>query len=492
MSLIEQNPWWRNPESIHADRQIVQFEKSKVQWIPRLKHFFDLESHNIYTLRGPRQVGKTTLLKLIIKEMLEKGVSPRRLFYYSCDLVEGPSQLVEIIQQYLESTDFITEYSRYIFLDEVSAIQNWQRGVKHLVDLGKLVNATVIMTGSHSLDIRKASETLPGRRGNTTVSSLDKVLLPMKFSEYVDTKDPELERVLLSHDLRKQDTRIKLLESLQKGEIPKTIKEINLFLGDLNKHWDNYLLTGGIVRAINDQGEYGEISDGTYSTYLSVTRGDILRYGKNEAYMVQLLVRLFDTLCSQVSWRTLQKNTDMGSPNTIAEYVDVLKASYVVNPVYALDINKGRPIYGKDKKIHFTDPFIFHTLRAWVKQTRYFDEAVHFNEGDEVSKLVECVVGDHLTRLAYTLHPLDGFDASNHVFYWKDSRGELDFVLRYGEDYMPFEVKYTSSVGRGDLNGLYRFTRNGFEYKGILVTRDVLKTVNGVTAVPASILLLLV
>jgi predicted AAA+ superfamily ATPase len=350
----------------------------------------------------------------------------------------------------------------------------------------------LIMTGSHSLDIRKASETLPGRRGDTSVSSLDKILLPMKFSEYVDTKDPELERTLLSYDLRKQETRRSLLESLQKGDIPKTIREIYLFLGDLNKHLNNYLLTGGIVRAINDQEEYGEISDGTYSTYLSVTRGDILRYGKNESYMVQLLVRLNETLCSQVSWRALQNNTDIGSPNTVAEYVDVLKASYIVNPIYVIDSSKGRPNYGKEKKIHFTDPFIFHTLRGWIKQAPYYEEAVRFNESDEVSKLIECVVGDHLTRLAYTLHPVDGFDASNHVMYWKDGKGELDFVLRYGEGFMPFEVKYTSSIDRGDLNGLYRFTRSGLGHKGIVVTRDMLKTVNGVTEVPASIFLLLV
>jgi len=457
-----------------------------------LKHFFDLESHNIYTLRGPRQVGKTTLIKLMIKEMLEKGVNPRRLFYYSCDLVEGPSQLVEILQQYIESTDFITEYSRYIFLDEISAVQNWQKGIKHIVDLGKLANITLIMTGSHSLDIRKAAERLPGRRGEKPASSLNKVLLPMKFSEYVDTVDHDLEKVLLSHDLRKQETRKHLLESLQKGDIPNKIKEISLLLGDLNRHLDSYLLTGGIVKAINDHIESGVIKEGTYSTYLDVTRGDILRYGKNESYLAQILVRLNETLCSQVSWRTLQKNTDIGSPNTITEYVDVLKSSYVVNPIYVIDRSKGRPNYGNEKKIHFTDPFIFHTLRGWVKQVPYFEESVRFIESEEASKLVECVIGDHLIRLAYSLHPFDGFDASNHVMYWKDSRGEVDFVVRYGDKFMPFEVKYTSSINRVDLNGLYRFTRINGEYKGIVVTRDMLKIINGVTAVPASILLLLI
>ena len=98
MSLIDQNPWWRNSESIYLDKHILEFEKNEVKWNPRIRHYFDLESHLIYTLRGPRQVGKTTLMKQIIREMLEKGVSPRRLFYYTCDLIENPSKLVDIIE----------------------------------------------------------------------------------------------------------------------------------------------------------------------------------------------------------------------------------------------------------------------------------------------------------------------------------------------------------------------------------------------------------
>lgn len=492
MSLIDQNPWWRNPESIDSDKHIVEFNESKVKWSPRIRHYFDLESHLVYTLRGPRQVGKTTLMKLIISEMLKKGVSPRRLFYYTCDLVESPSRLADIIEQYLDLTGYITEYTRYIFLDEVSAVPDWQRGIKHLSDLGRLENVTVIMTGSHSLDIRKAAERLPGRRGKASASVLDKVLLPMKFSEYVDTRDKDLERMLLSHDLRKHETRKNLLESLQRGVIPDTIKEISLYLGDLNRLLEDYLYTGGIPRAINDYANEGRITEGTYSTYINVTIGDLLRWNKKEAYLAQLINRLNDTLSTQVSWKTLQKNTDIGSPNTVSEYIDVLKSSYVVNPIYVVDRSKRRPNYGKHKKIHFTDPFIFHALRGWVKQIPCFEEAQRFNESDEKPKLVESVICDHLIRFAYSLHPVDNFEPANHLMYWKDSKSEVDFVLRYMDGYMPFEVKYTSSYSRSMINGMYNFTKSTPDYKGVVITRDLLAEDKGVTAVPASVFLLLI
>jgi predicted AAA+ superfamily ATPase len=492
MSLIDQNPWWRNPELIDSDKQILEYNESNIKWSPRIKHYFELESHLIYTLRGPRQVGKTTLMKLIISELLKKGVSPRRFFYYTCDLVESPSRLAKIIEQYLNSTEYITECTRYIFLDEVSAVPDWQRAIKHLSDLGRLENVTVIMTGSHSLDIRKAAERLPGRRGRASSSVLDKVLLPMKFSEYVDTRNKDLESVLLSHDIRKHETRKNIIVSLQRGVIPDTIKEISLYLGDLNRLFHDYLYTGGTPRAINDYVNDGRITEGTYSTYINVTIGDFLRWNKKEVYLAQLINRLNDTLSTQVSWKTLQNNTDIGSPNTVSEYVDVLKASYVVNPLYVIDRSKGRPNYGKRKKIHFTDPFIFHALRGWVRQVPCFEEAQRFNESDEKNKLVESVICDHLIRFAYSLHPVDNFEAANHLMYWKDSKSEVDFVLRYIDSYMPFEVKFVSSYGRNAINGMYNFTKSTTDYKGVVITRDLLAFDKGVVNIPASVFLLLI
>jgi hypothetical protein len=44
-------------------------------------------------------------------------------------------------------------------------LKDWQRGIKLFVDAGKLRNCTCILTGSHSIDLRKASESLSGRRG---------------------------------------------------------------------------------------------------------------------------------------------------------------------------------------------------------------------------------------------------------------------------------------------------------------------------------------
>lgn len=43
-------------------------------------------------------------------------------------------------------------------------------------------NRTIVIIGSHSIDLRKSNEKLPGRRGETS-DVYDKIMLPMKFSD---------------------------------------------------------------------------------------------------------------------------------------------------------------------------------------------------------------------------------------------------------------------------------------------------------------------
>ncbi len=105
--------------------------------------------------------------------------------------MSNPKELANILECYLQNARKTLPKQRlYLFIDEVSSVKDWQKGIKHLWDMGLLENCSVILTGSHSLDIRNASERLPGRRGSVK-DVLDKILLPMKFTEYVETKKPK-------------------------------------------------------------------------------------------------------------------------------------------------------------------------------------------------------------------------------------------------------------------------------------------------------------
>ncbi|MEW6041333.1 MAG: AAA family ATPase [Elusimicrobiota bacterium] len=85
--LLEQNPWWEAAQGIEKDEKIKIFEASTLKWYSPTYKEFDFSHSEIYTIRGPRQVGKTTLLKLLIKKLLKEGISPQAIFYYTLDLI---------------------------------------------------------------------------------------------------------------------------------------------------------------------------------------------------------------------------------------------------------------------------------------------------------------------------------------------------------------------------------------------------------------------
>lgn len=93
---------------------------------------------------------------------------------------------MEVLRGFVRiNSEFGVEY-RYLFPDEISGVKDWQRGIKYLYETGRLKNSTAIMPGSHVLDIHRAAERLPGRRG-VRAGSVDKVLLPLKFAEYLES-----------------------------------------------------------------------------------------------------------------------------------------------------------------------------------------------------------------------------------------------------------------------------------------------------------------
>ncbi|WP_449463080.1 hypothetical protein PQ610_02210 [Tardisphaera miroshnichenkoae] len=70
-----QNPWWADPSSIGNDEKVVMAMSSKPKFIPRLPYSSSL-------IMVPRQSGKTTAMKLAIKELLESGVDPSAVFTF--------------------------------------------------------------------------------------------------------------------------------------------------------------------------------------------------------------------------------------------------------------------------------------------------------------------------------------------------------------------------------------------------------------------------
>jgi hypothetical protein len=453
-TLTEQNIWWQNPEQMASDPTLNALTDLTYIWEPQVLEEFDIAKDIIYILKGPRQVGKTTLLKTFAQSLLSRGVFHRNIFYFSCNLIQTYSELVEALNLYLNWIRSKNEQRVFILLDEISFVKDWQRGIKHLADLGKFRNATLILTGSHAVDIKRSSERLPGRRGKS--ADLDKFLLPMTFQDYVRTVVPALFK------------KLELVELLD-FSFPQLL-DLAVFQQEIDTHFQNYLLTGGFPLSVNALNATQSIPAYIYNTYLQWVLGDLSKLGKQQHYFKQIARKLVESMTTPLSWQSILKTTDIGSHNTIIEYIDHLEGSFILSVFYCLDMNSRLPAYKKNKKLYFADPFIHHTIHAWIK-----DSAAPFQLAEQqvfdsvaVSKLVESTVGVHLLR-HYA-----------KVYYWQN-RKEIDFVIVHNGKIVPVEVKFRKTIDAAELAYLKTFP------KAVAVTQSDLKLAGNILLIPASL-----
>lgn len=488
--ISQQNQWWKDFSEIHNDPHIMAFENAKIQWEPRIKHFIKFDADRIYTLRGPRQVGKTTLVKNLIRDLLIGGSDPKSVFYYTCDMIDDEKDFVELINLYLDWVSRFQLDRKYLFLDEISAVKNWEKGLKYLVDTGKLTNTTIILTGSHAIDIKYSIERLPGRRGEGS-GTLNKILAPMKFAEFAETLDPTINDLFRKYSLLDGKRRQEIIFGLFDNNVDPVLDILRIHQADLDRLLEQYLITGGIPRSINEFYKQNSINDSTYEIYIRSLLGDLTRWKILEAPTKKILRSVADKLTTNISWQSIVKDSDIGSHNTVSKYIENLENSFVLNTLYQVDITKKTSNSKKEKKVYFQDPFIFHSLRTWVSgQTDYFNSTLSYLESSEnKSKLIESIVENHLTRLMYNVSQSDVFTSQEHVFYWRKKGGkkEVDFVIKdKNGDLLPIEVKYQNQINSKDYIGL-----NAFK-KGILISKKDFNTTGNYVTIPVSLFLFLI
>ena len=488
--ISQQNPWWKTPSEIHNDSKIKDCEGAKVQWNPRIRYFIKFDADRIYTLRGPRQVGKTTLVKNMIKDLLDSGIESKSIFYCTCDLIDNEKDFVELINVYLDWASAFQLDRKYLFLDEISSVKNWEKGLKYLVDTGKLKNTTILLTGSHAIDLKYSIERLPGRRGEGD-GTLNKILLPMKFAEFAETVDPSIKDLFKKYSILKSERRQEIIFGLFDNNVDPVLDLLRIHQSDLDRLLEQYLITGGIPKPINEFYAQNRIDNSTYEIYIRSLLGDLAKWNVQEASTKKILRSVSNKLTTTISWQSIVKDSDIGSHNTVAKYIDNLENSFVLNTLYQLDIAKKTVDSKKEKKVYFQDPFIFHSLRAWVSgQTDYFNSTLSYLEKPEnKGNLIESIVGNHLTRFMYSVNPSDVFAPHEHIFYWRKKGGkkEVDFVIKDKKgEFLGIEVKYQNTINPHDYIGLNTFK------KGILISKKEFNVTKNYVTIPVSLFLLLI
>ena len=158
--------------------------KSKEKLYPREKYLskirgFYHECEIIKVITGVRRCGKSSMMKMVMQELLEQGVSPENILYFNLDKrpymsITEPKQLDELIEKHY-SPDSI----QYLFIDEVQNVKDFETVINSWREEG---NFSIFLTGSNSYLLSGELATrLTGRY-------IEFNLLPLTLDEFVGMK----------------------------------------------------------------------------------------------------------------------------------------------------------------------------------------------------------------------------------------------------------------------------------------------------------------
>jgi len=188
-----------------------------------------LHDDRIILIVGSRQVGKTSMIFLIIQNLLNSQRD--NIFYFDLedfDILNLLDSGVNNFIKYLKSRGADLNRKIYIFLDEVQYLKNPSKILKLLSDHYK--NIKIIASGSSTLDIkRKFHDSLVGRKVVFEINTL-------RFDEFLLFKDREdLYDILKNFNLRNfLDLKISELEQI-----------LDIYMKEFESEFNEYVIFGG-------------------------------------------------------------------------------------------------------------------------------------------------------------------------------------------------------------------------------------------------------
>ncbi len=422
--FLPHNTHLENPVGFtEQDPQLRLLCRQTYQYRSELLDDLVVATPGIYTLGGGRQIGKSTLLKQWMNELLAQGVAPVSISFFTGELIDDHHSLLRLMQAQLG--DSHTDSVNYLIIDEVTYIQQWDKAVKFAADAGMLERTVLALTGSDLGLIRDARMRFPGRRGGAEV--VDFHMYPLSFRECLNLKNP---------DINIDD--IVCRPGQPEADILDTIYE----------EFDQYLLHGGYLTAINDLAGTGQINQTTLNTYSDWIRGDVLKRGKQENYLREIMTAIIKRYNSQVTWNALARDLSIDHPKTVADYIDVLVNMDAVFVQSALLEDKLVAAPKKARKLMFCDPFIFHAVHGWVNPSGdpYHSQILPLVRDPEwASRLVEAAVVTHHRRFFPT--------------YYIKARGEVDLAYVNNGQCYPVEIKWTNQLRPKDIKQVNQYPR---------------------------------
>ena len=306
--------------------------KNRDRYLKKLIGFQDTEPVKVIT--GIRRCGKSSLLKLMIRHLLETGIGQEQIVEMNFESHDFRSMTSDEVYHYVKEKA-IPGKRMYLFFDELQRIDAWEDAVNSFrVDL----DCDIYITGSNAYLLSSEYSTyLSGR-------CVEIKMLPLSFREFLDF-----------HNFEVRETSSAL------GGTHRQVFDQNGERYDLREVFDAYMRFGGMPGIADiglDQEKALSLLEGIYST---VVVRDILEREKrrgqrqitDSALLRKIVLFLADNIGSSVSVSSigntlmneglLEDGKRRGTPSThtVQAYIAALLESYFFYEIKRFDI-KGK------------------------------------------------------------------------------------------------------------------------------------------------------
>lgn len=413
-----------------------------MSYIPRHleeKLKFYLEQFPVVVLTGPRQSGKSTLLRHLYQgpgweyiNLDQRGVWER--------LKDDPDL-------------FVKDISSHIIIDEAQKVPELFHSIKWAVDEGS--PHKVILSGSANFQLlHQITETLAGRVGILELFplSINERFARRNILEILDSISNSEE---LLHRLKKRPSLNDkgLFQHLLWGGYPR----IALYRKDLWRlNWFENYRTTYIERDLRDLSQIADI-------------GRFQRFYAMLAFQIGQMLNLSH----------LANEIGISIP-TCLKYLQILESSYQYFLLTPFHVNIRKRLV-KLPKVYIWDTGLGNFFLG-NHSLKMLKGAVHFGQIFENAVIVELLKQSHLLPVKY------------HAYFWRTSNGaEIDLLLEKGNRIIPVEIKAGIQVAEHSIRGLQSFMDLKLKKKipfGIVFYRGdrILRITEKILAVPVGYL----
>jgi len=325
------NPWWQGHQ---------HFDSREAQW-PRRAYFDEffnlsngLASTSVLVLTGPRQVGKTVMIRQAIAQLLQtEDIDPNQILHLqlSSPIYYGRS-LQNLVQQF-HDLQHPGEKMQWVFFDDIQYVRDWQS------QLGSLIlnypNIRFVASLPEIVSIQQSDD------NTNTGQFIPFILPPLTFFEYLQFTGHESDLIVSS--LIKNESR----SIYQTSDIKR-----------LNEEFINYINFGGFPEsALNSTLSSDESQMFSGEAISKVIFNDQASlYGITDTQELnRFLCQLAHNTGQEFGVEELSKKTKLSKARIIS-YLNYLETSNVIRCVNRINESATRMLRERTFKIHLINP----------------------------------------------------------------------------------------------------------------------------------------